>query len=145
MIPIAATLVIGGIIGYLGQRSRFCIVSGVRDYYLLKDSYRIKGLLGLVIGVLLSIMIFKLVGGDVSGFPMLVQMESMGFLGASIIGGLGIGFFSVLAEGCPFRQHVMAAEGSESAMTYLLGFYIGIVYFNLVTIRLLDLLLTMTS
>jgi hypothetical protein len=46
-----------------------------------------------------------------------------------------------MAEGCPFRQHVMAAEGREGAMFYLLGFYIGIIYFSIFTIRWLELFL----
>ncbi|MDY6968176.1 MAG: YeeE/YedE thiosulfate transporter family protein [Spirochaetota bacterium] len=47
-----------------------------------------------------------------------------------LIGGLGVGFFSVMAGGCPFRQHVMAAEGSKSAIVYLFGFIIGAILFH---------------
>ena len=68
--------------------------------------------------------------------------ESLPYLLASLVGGVGIGFYSVMAEGCPFRQHVMAAEGKKSAIWYLVGFYIGIIYFYLVTVKLLALLLT---
>lgn len=141
MIATIATLIVGVLIGYLGQRSRFCIISGIRDAYLVRDFYRIKGLFGLIIGAVLGFTIFKFMAGDVAGFPAPIQIESTGYLVASIIGGVGMGFFSVLAEGCPFRQHVMAAEGRESAMFYLLGFYIGIVYFFFVTRKFLELLL----
>ena len=48
----------------------------------------------------------------------------------SILGGLSIGFFSTIANGCPFRQHVMAASGNKSAGIYLLGFYLGIIVFQ---------------
>lgn len=145
MIASMATLVVGVLIGYLGQRSRFCIISGVRDYFLLRDSYRIKGLLGLIIGGVIGYTAFKLMGGDVPNFPIGIDIEPVGNLIASVIGGLGLGFYSVLAEGCPFRQHVMAAEGRKSAMFYLLGFYIGIVYFQTVTVKWLELLFTITS
>jgi len=141
MIPVATTLIVGVLIGYLGQRSRFCIISGIRDAYLVRNFYRIKGLLGLIIGAVLGFTAFKFMGGDVPNFPAPIQIESAGYLIASIIGGLGLGFFSVLAEGCPFRQHVMAAEGRQSAMFYLAGFYLGIVYFSMVTIKFLELLL----
>lgn len=141
MIPTVATLIVGVLIGYLGQRSRFCIVSGIRDCFLLRNYYRIKGLLGLIIGAVLGFIAFKFMGGAVPNFPMPIQIGSVGLLIASILGGVGIGFYSVLAEGCPFRQHVMAAEGRGSAMLYLLGFYVGIAYFYVVTIKFLELIL----
>ncbi len=133
-----ATIVFGFIVGYLGQKSRFCIVSGIRDFFLLKNVYRIQGLIGIIVGGFLGFLILSNIGADIQEFPMPAQIESGGYLLVSIIGGLGIGFFSVLAEGCPFRQHVMASEGSQSALFYLLGFYIGIVYFLLVTVRFLE-------
>lgn len=145
MIATVATLGIGLVIGYLGQKSRFCIVSGVRDLYLVKDWNRFKGLLGLIIGAGLSFTLFKLIGGNITNFPAPVKLESAGYMATGVVGGLGIGFFSILAEGCPFRQHVMAAEGRQSALVYLLGFYIGIVYFNLVTVKFLQLILNVWS
>lgn len=145
IIPVTATLIVGILIGYLGQSSKFCIVSGIRDSYLLRNFYRIKGLLGLIIGAALGFTIFKLIGGDVPGFPAQIKIESIGYLIATIIGGVGMGFYSVLAEGCPFRQHVMAAEGRESAVFYLIGFYIGIVYFNLFTVKFLELLIAVAG
>ena len=145
IIPVTVTLIVGILIGYLGQRSRFCIVSGIRDSYLVRNFHRIRGLLGLIIGAVLGFTIFKLVGGDIPDFPAPIQIGSTGYLIATIIGGLGMGFFSVLAEGCPFRQHVMAAEGRQSPVFYLIGFYLGIVYFFLVTIKFLELLITVTG
>lgn len=142
MIATVATLVVGFIIGYLGQRSRFCIVSGFRDWFVLRNSYRLKGLAGLIIGAVVGFLVFKLVGGAVPNFPMPLEPEVAGYWIASIVGGIGIGFFSVLAEGCPFRQHVMAAEGRESAMFYLLGFYLGIAYFYFVIFKFLAWLIT---
>ena len=40
-----ATLVIGVLIGYLGQRSRMCFVGGIRDFILVRDAYLLKGLI----------------------------------------------------------------------------------------------------
>lgn len=140
-----ATLVVGVVIGYMGQRSRFCTISGVRDYILLRDSFRLKGLLGLIIGGVIGYTSFKLMGGDIPDFPIGMDIESAGFVIASVIGGVGLGFWSIFAEGCPFRQHVMAAEGRKSALFYLLGFYIGIAFFYLITIKWLELLLIATG
>jgi uncharacterized membrane protein YedE/YeeE len=145
MIASLATLVVGVLIGYLGQRSNFCTVSGVRDFFLVKNTYRLRGLIGIIIGGVIGYTAFKLMGGDVPNFPSGMDIPSTGALIASIIGGLGLGFWSVLSEGCPFRQHVMAAEGREGAMFYLLGFYLGIIYFFMFTVKWLELLLQIMS
>lgn len=146
MTAMIATLVVGVLIGYMGQRTRFCPISGIRDYFMLRDSVRLKGLFGIIIGAAIGYALFGLIGGDVPDFPLGVEgLDSSGVLIAAIIGGFGLGFFSVFAEGCPFRQHVMVAEGRQGAMYYLLGFYIGIVYFNYVTVKWLELLLGITG
>jgi len=142
MIAMTASLIVGLIAGYAGQRSRFCIISGIRDFFLIRDSYRLKGLIGVVAGAFLGFIIFKALGGAINNFPMKITSESGGYWVASAIGALGMGFFSVLAEGCPFRQHIMLAEGKESARFYLIGFYLGIVFFYSVTIYILELLVT---
>ena len=141
MIPAVATLVIGILIGYMGQRSTFCTISGIRDLFLRKNTYRFRGLIGIIIGGVIGNTAFQFVGGNVPSFPLGLDIISGGILIASIIGGLGLGFWSVIAEGCPFRQHVMSAEGRVGSMFYLLGFYIGIAYFFMVTVKWLELLL----
>jgi uncharacterized membrane protein YedE/YeeE len=113
---------------------------------MLKDSFRFKGLIGLIFGAAVGYSIFRLMGGAIPNYPLgMTGIGSTAIVIASIIGGAGMGFFSVFAEGCPFRQHVMAAEGKKSAWLYLLGLYIGIGYFNVVTIKWLELLLRTTG
>ena len=139
-------MVVGVLIGYMGQRSRFCTISGIRDFFLLIDTFRLKGLGGIIVGGAVGYTAFGLLGGNIPDFPLgMTNVNSTGILIASVVGGVGLGFFSVFGEGCPFRQHVMAAEGREGAMFYLVGFYIGIVYFNMVTIKWLELLLRTTG
>jgi hypothetical protein len=46
------------------------------------------------------------------------------------IGGFGVGWVSILANGCPFRQHVLAAQGTGGSMVYLAGFFSGAVAFH---------------
>jgi len=145
MTAMFATLVLGIVIGYLGQRTKFCTISGIRDFVMLKDSFRFKGLVGIIAGGLVGYTLFRLIGADIPNFPIGLDITSAGILIAGIVGSVGMGFFSVFAEGCPFRQHVMAAEGKSSALLYLLGFYLGIVYFNIVTIQWLELLLRTTG
>jgi hypothetical protein len=44
---------------------------------------------------------------------------------------------STLANGCPLRQHVLAAQGAKSSITYLAGFFVGAVIFHAWTAPLL--------
>lgn len=49
---------------------------------------------------------------------------------ATIGSGLGIGYLSTVANGCPLRQHVLAASGNKGASVYLAGFYCGAVIYT---------------
>ena len=55
----------------------------------------------------------------------------------TVIGGFGVGVVSTLANGCPFRQHVLAAQGVRSSIAYLAGFFAGAVIFHAWTAPLL--------
>lgn len=157
-----ATLVFGLIMGYLGQRSRMCFVGGMRDWYLVRDTYLIKGLFAFLISTLVWLSIFRFFSPALKTFPWIVNgmnvfsshWASKGITAISsrllpipgdpiswspkvlshiilaIVGGFGLGFFATLAGGCPFRQHIMAAEGSKSALTYLVGFIAGAIFFH---------------
>ena len=122
-----ATLTIGIILGYLGQRSRMCFIGGIRDFILVRDLYLLKGLFAFGLTAWFA---FPLVGfvvgthaGGVGGFDAVTLV-------LTIVGGLGVGFVSTLANGCPFRQHVLAAQGARSSMAYLGGFFAGAVIFH---------------
>jgi uncharacterized membrane protein YedE/YeeE len=135
------TLIFGFTIGYLGQRARLCYIAGYRDLFLTRDTYIIKGMLGTFIGAIGGFMLFSFLGGNVPGFPMLLDTPGMGLRSAwlfAIVGGLGLGFFGCLSGGCPYRLHVMAAEGKKTFWAYALGFYLGLIYFNVVTTRFLE-------
>ena len=140
MIAVAATLIVGFIAGYLVQRSRFCSIGGFRDYILARDTYLLKGYGGLLVGGAFGFILFKAAGGQISTFPLGMDFPPVAPFIAMVVGAIGLGFFSVLAGGCPTRQHVMAAEGKESAVFYLIGLYGGILYFFLVTSKYLNIL-----
>ena len=137
-----ATLVLGFIIGYLGQRSRLCFVSGYRDFMLTHDTTLLKGVAGAFIGALGGFVLFRLLGSGILGFPMLLQTTILTryALIITIVAGLGVGIVGALSGGCPYRMHVLAAEGKKTYWVYLLGFYIGLVFYNLVTVHFMDML-----
>ncbi len=69
--------------------------------------------------------------------------QSLGAVGWPILlltigAGVAIGLFSTLANGCPTRQHVLAAQGMQDSLFYLAGFYLGVIFYYLVTKPLLS-------
>jgi uncharacterized membrane protein YedE/YeeE len=146
-IILASTLIAGLIIGYLAQRSRMCFIGGMRDYVLVKDTHLIKAILSFFVGAVAVFAISYLfmnvpkwpwfvTGGllPIAGAPLSTAASTPLWVHAllAVLGGLGLGFFSVFAGGCPLRQHIMASEGDKSSMMYLVGFYVGAVVFTLV-------------
>jgi uncharacterized membrane protein YedE/YeeE len=72
-------------------------------------------------------------GGKVLGVGWLI-------VGLTLAAGVIIGLFSTLANGCPTRQHVLAAQGVQDSMYYLGGFYLGVLVYYLFTQPLLSLI-----
>ncbi len=140
MLAFIATLVIGLVLGYLGQRSRFCAVSGFRDWFLIRDTRLLKGYGALLAGGVLGYAFFKLIGGKILNYPLGMDIGTAGGAAVIAIAAIGMAYFSTLADGCPFRQHVAAATGSTTSLLYLLGFYTGIVYFFLVTTNIVSII-----
>ena len=130
MTAAAATLVVGVVLGYLGQRSRMCFVGGIRDFILVRDARLLKGLIAFALTAWLAFPLAALFTGT---SPLSLDLSDLDAVFLTIIGGWGVGFFSTLANGCPFRQHVLAAQGVTSAMTYLGGFFAGAVIFHVWT------------
>ena len=128
-----ATLVIGTILGYLGQRSRMCFVGGIRDFILVRDTFLLRGLIAFGLTAWIAFPLF-------GTFQRFVFPDTVTIL-LTVIGGFGVGFFSTLANGCPFRQHVLAAQGTRSSIAYLAGFFGGALIFHAWIARLMSALL----
>ena len=127
MTAAVATLVLGVMVGYLGQRSRMCFVGGIRDFILVRDTFLLKGLVAFGLTAWLA---FPLLG-FVAGFrPGPFEPADAVTVALTLLGGFGVGFFSTLANGCPFRQHVLAAQGTKSSLAYLAGFFGGAAIFH---------------
>ena len=122
-----ATLVVGLVIGFLAQRSRMCFVGGIRDFILVRDTELLKGLLAFALTAWIALPLAELV----AGLPRIVfTAADSTSVALTVAAGLGVGLFSTLANGCPLRQHVLAAQGIVSSWTYLVGFLGGAVIFH---------------
>lgn len=143
MTAAVATLILGFVIGYLGQRSRLCFISGYRDYILMHDATLLRGVGGTLIGVIAGYLLFGFLGGSIPAFPLFLYPASPTPVSEWLItigSGLGVGFVGALSGGCPYRIHVLAAEGKKTYWVYLFGFYLGLIFYNLVTVYFMDYL-----
>lgn len=123
-----ASLTVGVVIGFVGQRSRMCFVAGIRDYIIVRDTFLLKGLVSFGLVAWIGFPLSGLVGGEFVGeFGRPVLQTALLAIG----GGFGVGYFSVLANGCPFRQHVLAGQGTGGSLVYLGGFFTGALTFHL--------------
>lgn len=118
--PIVISLAAGLIVGILAQRTRMCMVGGIRDVVLIQD----WTLLGGFGAILLSALVMNIVSGKFSlgfaGQPIAHSQHIWNFLGMSVVG-LG----SVMLGGCPLRQLVLAGEGNTDSAVAVLGLLTG--------------------
>lgn len=119
-------LAAGLIVGALAQKTRLCMVGGIRDVVLFGEW---KLLLGFV-AILVSALIGNLILGVVTGTPYF----TVGFAGQAVAhtdglwNALGMalaGFCCVLLGGCPLRQLILAGEGNTDSAITVFGLMVG--------------------
>jgi uncharacterized protein len=120
------SLAAGLIVGALAQRTRLCMVGGIRDVVLFKEW---KLLIGFI-AILASAFICNLILTGVTGGTYF----SAGFAGQPIahtdgiwnfLGMLLVGFGCVLLGGCPLRQLVLSGEGNTDSALTVIGLVVG--------------------
>ena len=120
------SLAAGMIVGILAQRTRLCMVGGIRDAVLFKEY---KLLFGFV-AILVTALVMNLILGAVTG----TSYFNPGFVGQPIAhtdglwNALGMylaGFGCILLGGCPLRQLILAGEGNTDSAVTVLGLMAG--------------------
>lgn len=118
--PVAISLIAGLLLGAAAQRTRLCMVGGIRDFVMFKDTHLISGFLAILVVALIGNVITGNFRLGFSGQPVAHTDWLWNFMGM-LLAGLG----SVLLGGCPLRQIILAAEGNiDSAITFL-GMLVG--------------------
>lgn len=118
--PILLTLIAGLTVGFLSQRSSFCLGGGWRDLYLGKNSHLLQG----YIAIFISALIFNLILGQFKlGF--LAQPAAHSDHLWSFLGMVLVGICAIFAEGCPLRQLIKSAEGKSDHVIVVIGMIIG--------------------
>lgn len=118
--PVAASLIIGLLVGALAQRSRLCMAGGIRDLILFKDSTLIMA----PIFIFLFTLIWSLATGtfhlSFADQPVAHTSGLWNFLGMSVVG-----LAAVMLGGCPLRQVILAGEGNTDSAVTVLGMVMG--------------------
>ncbi len=124
--PIITALAVGLFVGVAAQRTRMCLVGGWRDLFLVRDTYLLKGIVGVFLGALLVNLILTY-GFDYNLFklgftdqPIAHNNHLWNFFGMTLVG-LG----AVQLGGCPLRQLVLSGEGDTDAALTVLGLLVG--------------------
>ncbi len=118
--PILISLVVGLVIGFLAQRSRFCTVGAVRDLILVRDTYLLNGVIALIVAGVVTNLILGQFNPGVEGQPV-SHTNALWNFGGMVLSGLAF----TLAGGCPGRQVFMSGEGDADAGVFVLGMLVG--------------------
>ena len=123
---IIIALAAGIIVGILAQRTRLCMVGGIRDAVLFKEYKLLFGFAA----ILVTALVMNLILGAVTG----TSYFNPGFAGQPIAhtdglwNALGMylaGFGCILLGGCPLRQLILAGEGNTDSAVTVLGLMAG--------------------
>jgi len=118
--PVWIALAAGLIVGVLVQRTRLCMVGGIRDAILFKDTYLILGFISIIIFASLGNLYFSFYKLGFTGQSVAHVDGLWNFLGMALAG-----WGSVLLGGCPLRQLILAAEGNVDSVITILGMSAG--------------------
>ena len=118
--PIAIALGAGVIFGILAQRTRLCLVGGIRDFVIFGDFYLLYGFLAILVVALIGNLALGNFHLGLQNQPIAHSDGLWNFLGMAL-GGFG----SVLLGGCPLRQMVSASEGNADSAVTVMGLLAG--------------------
>lgn len=118
--PIGISLTFALIAGFIAQRTRLCMVGGIRDLFLFKDGHLMTGFLAIILGAGILNLAFGNFKLGFEGQP-IAHMEGIwNFLGMTVVG-----WASVLLGGCPLRQLILSGEGNSDSAITILGLIVG--------------------
>jgi len=114
------SLIAGLAVGAMAQRTRLCMVGGIRDVVLFGEFKLLLGFAAIFSAALIANIVFGLF---TPGFNSQPVAHTDGLWNA--LGMLLCGFGCVLLGGCPLRQLVLAGEGNTDSAVTVLGLLVG--------------------
>jgi len=123
---IAVSLLAGLAVGALAQRTRLCMVGGIRDLILFRETRLIMGFAAVLASAFVVNLIMTAVTSGTYfslGFGDQPIAHTDGLWNA--LGMLLAGFGCVLLGGCPLRQLVLSGEGNSDSAVAVTGMLLG--------------------
>ena len=123
------SLVAGLVVGALCQRSRMCMVGGIRNAVMFKDFGLVAGFVMVILTVLVGNLILGKFNPGFADQPVAHSDGLWNFLGTALMG-----WACVLLGGCPLRQLILAGQGESDSAITVLGMMCGAAFchnFNL--------------
>lgn len=114
------SLAAGLIVGALAQRTRLCMVGGIRDLVLFRETKLLFGFIAILVAALICNLFMGKFNPGFVGQPV---AHTDGLWNA--LGMLLCGFGCVLLGGCPLRQLVLAGEGNTDSGITVIGLMVG--------------------
>lgn len=118
--PLLAALAAGLIVGAIAQRTRLCMVGGIRDMILFRDWTLLGGFVAIIVVALIGNLALGMFTPGFAEQPVAHTDGLWNFLGMSAVG-LG----SVMLGGCPLRQLILSGEGNTDSTVAVLGMFTG--------------------
>ncbi len=123
---IAISLIAGILTGAIAQRTRLCMVGGLRDFVLFHEWKLLAGFGAVLIGALvMNLILTGATDGTFFRLAMTEQPVAHTDMLWNFLGMLLAGFGCVLLGGCPLRQLILAGEGNTDSAITVLGLMIG--------------------
>ncbi len=118
--PIFIALVCGLIVGYLSQKTRLCMVGGLRDKVMFKQNYLLLGFVAIIVVTAIGNIVLGNFNLGFADQPVAHTYGLWNFLGMALVG-----WGSVLLGGCPLRQLILSGEGNSDSAVTVFGMIVG--------------------
>ena len=118
--PLLVSLIVGLVVGFFAQRSRFCTMGAIRDLVLFRQTHLLGGFIALIVAAFITNIVVGQFHPGFANQPVAHTLHVWNFAGMALA---GLAF--CFAGGCPGRQLFMAGEGDGDAAVFVLGMIVG--------------------
>ncbi len=124
--PVWAALGAGLLVGVLAQRTRLCMVGGIRDSVLFREYKLLLGFVAIFVSALAANLILNATQ-EAAFFQLGTQSQAVSHSAQlwNVLGMLLVGFGCTLLGGCPLRQLILAGEGNTDSAITVVGLTVG--------------------
>ena len=120
------SLLAGLVVGGLAQRTRLCMVGGIRDAILFREFKLLLGFVAVFAAALVANLVLN-AAAEGTYFTLGFENQPVAHMDGlwNALGMLLVGFACVLLGGCPLRQLVLAGEGNTDSALTVVGLLLG--------------------